>query len=144
MRRQIIPYDPRLKERACELRNNATRSEALLWEHLRGKRMLGYDFHRQRPIDKFIVDFFCSELCLAIEIDGSSHNEKFEADEARQRRLESLGVWVLRFLDEDVKNNVEGVMMEIENWINKHTPPYGHPSREGKREKLEYGSKRWW
>ena len=135
MRRKIIPYDPRLKERARKLRNNATFSEALLWRHLKGKQILGFDFHRQKPVDEFIVDFFCSELCLAIEIDGNSHNEKFDADIARQCRLESLGVRILRFLDDDVKNNVQGVMMKIENWIKKHTPPRkaGHPSREGIR-----------
>ena len=57
-RRQIIPYNPKLKEIARQLRNNSTLSEVLLWLELKGKKMRGYDFHRQKPIDNYIVDFF--------------------------------------------------------------------------------------
>lgn len=67
-RRKIIPYNPALKEKARELRNNSTKTEILLWLNLKGKQMRGYDFHRQKPIDNYIVDFFCNELMLAIEI----------------------------------------------------------------------------
>lgn len=73
-RRKIIPYNPALKEKARELRNNSTISEIFLWQFLKGKQMLGYDFHRQKPLDEYIVDFFCNELMLAIEIDGESHS----------------------------------------------------------------------
>jgi very-short-patch-repair endonuclease len=73
-RRKIIPYNPKLKEYARQLRNNSTRSEIILWKYLKGKQMLGYDFHRQKPIDNYIVDFFCSELMLAIEL----YIEEFE------------------------------------------------------------------
>jgi very-short-patch-repair endonuclease len=76
--RKIIPYKPLLKEIARALRNNSTLGEVLLWKQLRNKQMLGYGFHRQKPLDQFIVDFFCHELNLAIEVDGVSH----EADEA--------------------------------------------------------------
>ena len=62
-----------LKEKARELRNNSTTSEIKLWMYLKNKQMLGYDFHRQKPLDEYIVDFFCNELMLAIEIDGLSH-----------------------------------------------------------------------
>lgn len=72
-RREIIPYNPKLKELARQLRNNSTRSEIILWQHLKGKQMMGYDFHRQKPIDNFILDFFCYELMLGIELDGYTH-----------------------------------------------------------------------
>jgi very-short-patch-repair endonuclease len=90
--------------------------------------MLCYDFDRQKPIDDYIVDFFCSELMLAIEIDGDTHNYKIEEDIMRQGRLESLGIRYLRFTDKDIKQNIEGVVTTIENWIREHTPG---PSQEG-------------
>jgi very-short-patch-repair endonuclease len=100
-RRTIIPYNPKLKELARKLRKSSTLSEILLWQHLKGKQMLGYDFHRQKPIDNYIVDFFCNELMLAIEIDGGSHDfeEVYVGDIARQQKLESLGIHFLRFND---------------------------------------------
>ena len=102
------------------MRNNSTLSEMLLWNHVKCKQMRGLDFDRQKPIDYYIVDFFCSELMLAIEIDGDSHDDKGGYDEARQQRLESLGVRFLRFDDLDIKRNMEGVLSEIENWILAH------------------------
>ena len=130
MRRKIIPYNPKLKQIARNLRNNSTKSEILLWNALKGKQLRGFDFHRQRPIYKYIVDFFCSELSLAIEIDGSSHNDKLEFDDLRQKELESAGVQFLRFTDKDVKQNLSGVVDVIIEWIDTH----GHtpsPSQEG-------------
>lgn len=92
MRRPIIPYNPKLKELARHLRNNSTLSEILLWEYLKGKQMKGYDFHRQKPIADYIVDFYCPDLLLAIEIDGDSHRERYNQDTHRQKRIESFGV----------------------------------------------------
>ena len=120
MRRKIIPYNPKLKELARQLRNSSTLSEVLLWKVLKGKQMRGYDFHRQKPIDKYIVDFYCHDLFLAIEIDGVSHFGKAEYDEQRQSRLESLGVHFLRFADSDVKTNLDSVIGAIEQWIDSH------------------------
>ncbi len=122
VKRKIIPYNPLLRNRARILRRHGTKSEALLWNLLKGHQRQGFDFHRQRPIDHFIVDFFCSELMLAIEIDGITHNEKIQQDKTRQLRLESLGVSFLRFLDADVRNNIEGVILAIDAWIAEHTP----------------------
>jgi len=82
--------------------------------------MLGYDFDRQKPINNYIVDFFCNELMLAIEIDGISHDYKVAEDEMRQSKLESLGIRFLRFNDSDVKENIEGVVTSIRNWILEH------------------------
>lgn len=84
-RRKILRYNPALKEKARELRNNSTRTEILLWTFLKGKQLRGYDFHRQKPIDEYIVDFFCNELMLAVEIDGVSHIGKELYDAKRQR-----------------------------------------------------------
>ena len=120
MRRKIIPYNPKLKERARELRNNSTFSEILLWQHLRGKQILGYDFDRQRPIDNYIVDFYCKDLRLAIEVDGESHHGNDNYDNERDERLNELGVSVLRFDDLEVLYHTEFVIRKIEDWIIKN------------------------
>ena len=119
MRRTIIPYNPVLKEKARKLRNNSTFSEILLWNYLKRKQMKGYDFHRQKPIDNYIVDFFCNELYLAIEIDGESHYGNESRDERRQKKLEKLGVQFLRFDDLEVVHNLDGVLKRIERWIDE-------------------------
>jgi very-short-patch-repair endonuclease len=115
--REHKPYKPYLKELARQLRNNSTLSEVLLWLELKGRKMLGYDFHRQKPLDSFIVDFYCSELKLAIEIDGDIHNYKFEEDVARQWQLENFGIRFLRFTDLEVKQDMLNVLKTIETWI---------------------------
>ena len=107
---KIIRYNPKLKEFARNLRNNSTMSEILLWKKLKGKQVCGYDFHRQKPLDNYIVDFFCNELILAIEIDGRSHHYKVLADQKRQNILESLGVYFIRFTDYEVKTNMNNVL----------------------------------
>ncbi|MDP1675865.1 MAG: endonuclease domain-containing protein [Bacteroidota bacterium] len=123
MKRKIIPYNLKLKEVARVLRNNSTLGEILLWKQLRYKQMLGFDFHRQKPLDQFIVDFYCNELSLAIEIDGSSHTteEAIEKDKARQERLEAFGVTFLRFTEMEVRNSMRTVLTIIEDWITTNT-----------------------
>ncbi len=81
--------------------------------------MLGYDFDRQRPIDNYIVDFYCKDLMLAIEVDGISHDfeEVIINDEKRQKRLENMGVRFLRFDDREVKRDMDNVLSTIEYWI---------------------------
>jgi len=131
-RKVIVPYNPKLKEVARRLRKSGTLAEVLLWRYLKGKQLLGYDFDRQKPIDNYIVDFFCNELMLAIEIDGISHENKSEEDRIRQSKLESLGIRFLRFYDSDIKKNMQGVLWVIENWIKEHaTLPTPDPSQEG-------------
>ena len=112
MKNKIIPYNPKLKELARELRKNSTLSEVLLWLKIKGK-VMGVEFHRQVPIDNFIVDFYCHELMLAIEIDGSSHDEKQDYDQNRQLILENLGVKFIRFRDIDVKQRMGWVLEEL-------------------------------
>ncbi|GGG21891.1 endonuclease domain-containing protein [Pontibacter amylolyticus] len=114
MKRKIIPYKPHLKALAKQLRDNSTLSEVLLWDELKGRKFLGLDFDRQKPLDKFIVDFYCKDLMLAIEIDGSSHDYTYETDKSRQGTLEKLGVSFLRFEDMQVKQNISNVLREIE------------------------------
>jgi very-short-patch-repair endonuclease len=110
---KLIYYNPGLKEKARQLRNESTFSEILLWLKIK-KRALGYEFHRQVPIDEYIADFYCHELKHAIEIDGSSHDNKYEYDLRRQKRLESLGVTLVRFDDIDVKRNMNDVLRALE------------------------------
>lgn len=93
--------------------------------------MLGCDFDRQRPIDNFIVDFYCKELSLAIEIDGDTHIYRYDYDDERQRVLEELGVHFLRFEDIEVKKNMNNVLRVIEDWIEKNRKPTPGPSEEG-------------
>ncbi len=118
-KRRIIPYKPYLKELARNLRNNSTLSEVLLWKQLRGKQMMGYDFHRQKPMDNYIVDFYAPDLMLAIEIDGRSHDfeEVQVSDALRQIKLEELGVSFLRFSDMQVKTDMLNVLRVIQGWI---------------------------
>jgi hypothetical protein len=125
MKRKILPYNPHLKELARQLRNNATKSEIRLWQCLKGNKMMGYDFHRQKPIGNYICDFFCIELMLAIEIDGVSHEiasvEKRDAQ--KDAYLKSIGVDVLRFTDNDIVNYLDGAIKAIEDYILKKTHP---------------------
>ena len=107
------------------LRKSMTLSEILLWKKLKGKQVLGHDFDRQRPIDNYIVDFYCKDLQLAIEIDGASHYTKgaHEKDVKRQKRMESLGVHFLRFEDILIKQDIDSVIELIKEWIlNRPTP----------------------
>ncbi|MEX0723899.1 MAG: endonuclease domain-containing protein [Gracilimonas sp.] len=114
-RNKIIPYDKRMRSFARKLRKNMTLSEVLLWQQIR-KRKLGVQFHRQVPMDRFIVDFYCHELMLAIEIDGSSHDNptKKALDEKRQKILEAHGVQFIRISDLEVKKNMDGVLRQLE------------------------------
>ena len=132
-RRKIIPYNPKLKELARQLRNDSTKTEIFLWLKLKGKQMYGYDFHRQKPIDNYILDFFCYELMLGIEVDGYSHQflEVYNKDRIKEKRMNDFGITVLRFSDDEVLNEMENVLRAIEYYIfeyEKHTPS---PSQEG-------------
>ena len=115
-----IVYNPKLKQLSRNLRNNSTLAEVLLWQQIKGRKIRGYQFSRQKPIGNYIVDFYCSKLKLVIEIDGRSHNDKFKYDRRRQNFLEKIGLTVLRFDDLDVKKNLSGVIEAIDTWIDKH------------------------
>jgi very-short-patch-repair endonuclease len=142
VKRTILPYNPKLKDHARFLRRNATLAEVLLWKQLKGRKICDCDFDRQRPIGEYIVDFYCKDLSLAIEVDGQSHNNKLEADLVRQQWLEKTGVRFLRFWDHDVKCDMESVLAKIKGWIQEHEDkPTPDPSREGSENKLASGSR---
>ncbi len=118
-----IHYNPELIKRARELRKKGVLSEVLLWNNLKGRKMRGYQFMRQKPVGDYIVDFYCNKLKLAIEIDGESHDGRFLYDMERQSVLESMGLTLLRFSDSDVKRDISSVLMAIEGWIEKIEQP---------------------
>ena len=101
----------RLKQKRLRqhLRNTASDAERLLWSSLKGSQLLGYKFRRQQGIGQFVVDFYCSAKRVAIEIDGATHwtDEEQSKDRERQDYIETLGVWVLRFTNDDVYTNID-------------------------------------
>lgn len=117
-KRKILPYNPKLKAFAKKLRENMTPGEVKVWALIKGNA-LGVDFDRQRPIDEFIVDFYCKDLMLAVEIDGASHDNRFEADQSRQERLESLGITFIRFEEEEVLNDIDNVVLALEDIVDR-------------------------
>ena len=118
MKNKIIPYHPELKSLARQLRKNSTLPEVLLWQNIK-QRAYGVQFHRQVPMLNYIVDFYCHEIGLVIEIDGSSHDHTFEYDAKRQRELEAYGVAFLRFSNEEVKKNMFSVLLVIEETVSE-------------------------
>jgi very-short-patch-repair endonuclease len=114
MKNKLIPYNPHLKKYARKLRKAGVLSEVILWKAIR-RKSLGVEFHRQVPIDNYIVDFYCHELMLVIEVDGSIHElEDVKLnDSVRQKRLESFGIKFIRFEDFDVKHNLEFVLRDL-------------------------------
>jgi very-short-patch-repair endonuclease len=98
-----------MKQKARELRKNQTDAELAFWKLVRAKRLDGLKFRRQHPIQPYIVDFICPEKELIIELDGGQHAEAIEYDEKRTRFLESKGYTVIRFWNDEVLNNIEGV-----------------------------------
>ena len=116
MRNRIIPYHPALKFLARQLRKNSTLPEVLLWQKIK-QRAYGVQFHRQVPMLNYIVDFYCHEIGLAIEIDGKSHDHSFLYDAKRQGALEAYGVTFLRFSNDEVKKNMFSVLLIIEETV---------------------------
>ena len=111
-------YPPTL-ERAREMRHDPTPAEATLWRALRN-RNLNYKFRRQHPIDKFIIDFYCAQVKLCVELDGDTHFElsQQEYDLARTAYLEELGYKIIRFSNQDVRYNLPSIVDEIVRTIN--------------------------
>ncbi|MFA5828548.1 MAG: endonuclease domain-containing protein [Candidatus Shapirobacteria bacterium] len=112
-----LKYRDSLTWAAKNNRKNETESEKLLWNKLLRKKNLGYKFTRQKPINRFIVDFYCSELSLAIEIDGDSHNLRKDRDSLRDKYLYTCGIKTLRISDKDVINDIGKVEKEINEFI---------------------------
>ncbi len=111
-----------LKDRRKELRKNQTEAESLLWDKLRNKRLDAYKFFRQYSVGPYILDFYCPLLRLAIELDGAHHNDAKEYDKERDFFLDSKGIQTVRFWNNEVLSDMDGVLkkiMETANSINK-------------------------
>jgi very-short-patch-repair endonuclease len=98
---------------AKSLRENSTDAERLLWQHLRARQAQGLKFRRQQPIGNYIVDFVCFDRKLIIELDGGQHAEQQQTDDARTQWLETQGFTVIRFWNNEVLQNLEGVWQAI-------------------------------
>ncbi len=110
-----LPYNPNLRERARTLRKAGNLSEVLLWQQLKSGDFKGYDFDRQKIIGNYIVDFYCTNCRVVIEVDGSSHDEKVEYDSERNAYLEGLGLTVIHIRAEDVLHRMNDVMRMLWN-----------------------------
>jgi very-short-patch-repair endonuclease len=113
-------YSKNLKPFARKLRNESTLGEVILWNKvLRARKMCGYQFNRQFPLENYIVDFICRTLKIIIEVDGYSHNFKHEQDEIRDKKLSELGFKVLRFSEQQVRHDIDSVAEVIQQWVEK-------------------------
>jgi very-short-patch-repair endonuclease len=101
------------REIARDMRHSPTPAEALLWQRLRNRGLNGAKFRRQHPIDRFILDFYCAEVGLAIELDGAVHNTRSEEDALRQEFLEERGIKFLRFTNPEVLRETDRVLSDI-------------------------------
>ena len=115
----MIRYRAYLGPLARQLRKHSTLAEVLLWRYLKARQRRGVDFHRQKPIGNYIVDFFAPGPMLAVEIDGETHRFKEEDDVRRQQELERMGVRFLRFGDRLIKRRTEGVAQMIDEWLER-------------------------
>lgn len=106
-----VKQKQRLHQFAKEMRTSSTQAEAIIWYHLRAHRMSGVKFKRQVPIGDYIVDFAAKQARLIVEIDGGQHNE--QVDQIRTRWLEQQGFKVLRFWNNEVLTNMDGVLESI-------------------------------
>ncbi len=109
---------PTLIGKAKYLRKQQTKTESLLWDELRSNK-LGVKFRRQHPIQKFVLDFYCPEIKLAIELDGSVHADKFQKDydNIRTEFLKSENITVLRFWNSEVEKDMESVLESVKNKV---------------------------
>lgn len=112
-----VPYNVWLTKYARKLRKASTGAEEKMWEILRKRRVLGYKFLRQKPIDNYIADFYCSKLLLVIELDGYIHNDQKYCDAYRTSVLNQYGILVLRYKNDDVIFNLSGVYCDLEEKI---------------------------
>ena len=125
---------PELLQRCRDLRRNQTSAEGLLWSLLRDRQLNGLKFRRQHPLGGYILDFYCHEERLAVELDGSGHLEAGQArhDEQRTKDLEALGVRVIRMWNHEVLSNPQGALLAIVDAVeNPHPSPHPNPLPKG-------------
>jgi very-short-patch-repair endonuclease len=116
-----IPYNPSLKERARQLRKAGNRAEIVFWLAVKGRKLNDLDFDRQRIIGNYIVDFYCHQLALVIEIDGGCHRATQDYDAVRDNYLKGLGLQIIRFSDKQVLNALHQILGRIAGLT---TPPF--------------------
>ena len=104
---------PEVCEAAQVNRKSLTPAESLLWNHLRSRQLGGLKFRRQHPVGRFILDFYCAEANLAVELDGEYHNQRHQQDQARTQELQSHSVKVLRYPNQQVLESLETVLSSI-------------------------------
>ncbi len=111
----MLEYNMKLKDASCELRNNMTEAEQLLWSRVRKKQLLGVQFYRQKPIGGYIVDFYAPAASMVIEVDGGQHFdlEHVKKDEMRDRYLAEEGLIVMRFSNLQVLQETDAVVESI-------------------------------
>ena len=112
-RRKQMRASPAIRSRARELRRDLTRAERLLWDRLKGGKLNGRKIRRQHPIGRFVVDFYCAEAGLAVEVDGEVHRQQTEYDTARTDVLEIEGYRVVRFANREIEENLDAVLERI-------------------------------
>ncbi len=112
-----LPFNPKLKGRARELRKAGNLAEILMWHRLRRKQLLGVNFIRQKIIGNYIVDFYCKELGIVLEIDGASHINREEYDRERDAFLEGFGLIVIRVCDVEVRVNLSATIQKLTQHI---------------------------
>ncbi|HEY2136351.1 MAG TPA: DUF559 domain-containing protein [Xanthobacteraceae bacterium] len=124
-------------ETARKLRRTQTDAERVLWLRLRDRRLNGWKFKRQMPIDRYVVDFCCPDARVIIELDGGQHSETTEADARRTEILEAMGYLMLRFWNNDVLNNISGVLETILETLEQIDLSAHHPDPlpNGERER---------
>ncbi|HEY0108309.1 MAG TPA: endonuclease domain-containing protein [Fibrella sp.] len=126
---------PSMKELRRELRRNQTHAETLLWESLRNRTVGGVKFRRQHSIGTYVVDFYCAEAALVIELDGSVHDsaEAQAADREREAVICGLGLSTMRFRNADVERRLDYVLEKIAENLNIELPPLHRQSRIDKQ-----------
>lgn len=112
---------------ARRLRRSQTDAERALWLRLRDRRLAGWKFKRQAPIDRFVVDFCCADGKLIVELDGGQHVVRTAQDTERTQTLSAMGYLVLRFWNNDVLTNIDGVLEDILSTLPQHAPVPPHP-----------------
>ncbi|MGC2064168.1 MAG: endonuclease domain-containing protein [Thermodesulfovibrionales bacterium] len=129
---KYLPYNKALTELARKNRRNPSKAENRIWNDvLRMRNFSQHKFLRQKPIAGYIVDFYCAELCLVIEIDGDSHAETIEYDAERTKVLNALGLSVVRYSNYDVLENIEGVCKDLLSQIQGQQQPPCVPPYQG-------------
>jgi len=123
-----------LTQTAKELRRNATDAEQLLWKYLKAKQLEGLKFRRQEQIGHFIVDFVCYEKGVIVEADGGQHAQEKVKDEVRTAWLNSQGFTILRFWNNEILTNIEGVVEVIRMHCMGDFTPLPGPLPQGERE----------